>query len=811
MISLNINRFKVERINVYVHSPPTENTSITPTVTWLLNSKNINMNKLILLLCLLCGSTAVFAQGTYAISGTIKDKKTGETLIGATVRIEENKTGTTTNEYGFYSLSLPAGTYTVAIDYVGYDEQKQKVVLDKNYKLNAALEPAGAQLNEVTISGRAKNDNVTNTQMGMNTLNVKELNALPVLFGEKDVMKVVQLLPGVKSAGDGNTGFYVRGGASDQNLILLDEAVVYNPSHLLGFFSVFNSDAIKNLTLYKGNEPAQYGGRLSSVMDIKMNDGNDQSYHASGGIGLISSRLNVEGPIVKDKGSFLVSARRTYADVFLGLSNNDNIKKTKLYFYDLNAKLNYKLSDNDRIFLSGYFGKDVLGLGNLFGINWGNATSTLRWNHIFNPRLFSNTSLIYSNYNYNISVKLAGLDANLLSVIRDFNFKEEMKYYINPNNSLSFGINSIYHIITPGEFKGNITAPNQAKTHSWDNALYVTDNWKVTSKLSVDIGIRLSVFSVIGGDNKFYTLDQNHNIIDTLNYTAGSFVKTYVNPEPRVSGSYQLNGTSSLKAAYSRNTQYLHLLSNSTTSNPTDKWVASNNIIKPEIADQVSLGYFRNFKDNKYECSVETYYKNMQNVVDYKDNAQVLSNDPIEPQLLFGHGRAYGVEFLVKKTEGKFSGWLSYTLSKTEIQINGINNGNWYAAHQDRTHDLSVVAMYKLTKKWTLSADFVYSTGSAVTFPSGKYQIDNNVVFYYTERNAYRAPAYHRLDLGATVKLRERKHFSSELAFSLYNAYGHQNPYTITFQQDPDDASKTQALQTSLFTWVPSISYNFKF
>jgi hypothetical protein len=769
------------------------------------------MHKLILLLCLFCFSASSFAQGTYAISGTIKDRKTGETLIGATVRIEENKTGTTTNEYGFYSLSLPAGSYTVIIDYVGYDEQTQKITLDKNYKLNAALEPAGAELNEVTISSKAKNDNITNTQMGMNTLNVKELNALPVLFGEKDVMKVVQLLPGVKSAGDGNTGFFVRGGAADQNLILLDEAVVYNPSHLLGFFSVFNSDAIKNLTLYKGNEPAQYGGRLSSVMDIKMNDGNDQSYHASGGIGLISSRLNVEGPIVKDKGSFLVSARRTYADVFLALSKDENIRKTKLYFYDLNAKLNYKLSDNDRVYLSGYFGKDVLGLGNTFGINWGNATSTLRWNHIFNPRLFSNTSFIYSNYNYNISVNMASINANLLSVIRDFNLKEEMKYYINPNNSLSFGINSIYHIITPGEFNGNLSVPSQAKTHSWDNALYVTDNWKINSKLTIDIGIRLSAFSVLGGDNKFYTLDQNHNITDTLNYAAGSFVKTYINPEPRVSANYQLNSTSSLKAAYSRNSQYLHLLSNSTTSNPTDKWVASNNIIKPEIADQVSLGYFRNFKDNKYEASVETYYKDMQNVVDYKDNAQVLSNDPVEPQLLFGHGRAYGIELLVRKNEGKLTGWVSYTLSRTEMQINGINSNNWYAAHQDRTHDLSVVAMYKLSKKWTLSADFVYNTGNAVTFPSGKYQIDNNVVFYYTERNAYRTPAYHRLDLGATVKLREKKHFSSELAFSLYNAYGHQNPYTITFQEDPDNAARTQAVQTSLFRWVPSISYNFKF
>ena len=765
------------------------------------------------LVFLLLGTIFSHAQdkSVHTISGTIKDKNTGETLIGAIVKIEEKAIGTTTNEYGFYSLSLPSGNYVLKISYMGYVEQSQTVALDKDYKLNVSLVAEGKQLTEVVVRSKNKNDNVTSAQMGVNTLNVKELSALPVLFGEKDVLKIIQLLPGVKSAGDGNSGFFVRGGAADQNLILLDEAVVYNPSHLLGFFSVFNSDAIKNLTLYKGNEPAQYGGRLSSVMDIKMNDGNDQSYHASGGIGLISSRLNVEGPIVKDKGSFLVSARRTYADVFLAFSNDENIRKTKLYFYDFNAKLNYKLSDNDRIYLSGYYGKDVLGLGDLFGINWGNATGTLRWNHIFSPKLFSNTSLIYSNYDYKININTAGFNASILSVIRDWNLKEELKYYINPDNALSFGLNSVYHTITPGQFEGTITAPTQPKTHSWENAVFLTDGWKATSKLNFDLGIRLSTFSYFGGDNKFYNLDANHNITDTLTYGAGQIVNTYVNPEPRVSASYQLGESSSIKAAYARNTQYLHLLSNSTTGNPTDKWVASNNIIKPEIADQVSLGYARNFKDNTYECSAETYYKVMQNQVDYKDNAQVLTNDAIEPQLRFGQGRAYGIELLAKKNEGRFTGWVGYTLSRTEVQIAGINKNAWYPAHQDQTHNLSIVGMYKLSKKWTVSADFVYYTGNAVTFPSGKYMVDNQVVFYYTERNAYRVPAYHRLDLGATCKLRERKHFSSELSFSLYNAYGHANPYTITFQEDPNDASKTQALQTSLFKWVPSISYNFKF
>ena len=769
------------------------------------------MNKVFLLISLFYSPVICLGQVKHTISGIIKDKKTGETLIGATVRIDEKKIGTATNEYGFYSLSVDSGSYTLGINYIGYVEELMTIPLLKDLTINVSLVAEGKQLTEVTISSKKKDDNITNAQMGMNTLDIKAINALPVLFGEKDVLKIVQMLPGVKSAGDGNSGFFVRGGGADQNLILLDEAVVYNPSHLLGFFSVFNSDAIKNLTLYKGNEPAQFGGRLSSVMDIKMNDGNDQSYHASGGIGVISSRLNLEGPIVKDKGSFLISARRTYADAFLALSNDPSTRKTQLYFYDLNAKFNYKISDKDRIYLSGYYGKDVLGLGGKFGINWGNATGTFRWNHLFNPKLFSNTSLIYSNYHYNIDINSGGIDASVLSVIRDWNFKEELKYYISPANALSFGFNSVYHIITPGQFSGNVAPPDVAKVNSWENAIYASDSWKPTDKLSFDIGIRLSSFSVLGGANNYYNLDENQNIIDTNHYANGKIVETFINPEPRLSGNYQLDKSSSIKAAYGRNAQYLHLLSNSTTSNPTDKWVSTNNIIKPELADQFSLGYFRNFKDNTYEVSAESYYKTMQNEVDYKDNAQVLSNTPVETQLLFGQGRAYGLELLARKNEGRFTGWVSYTLSKTQLQINGINNNNWYNARQDRTHDLSVVGMYKLSKKWTASADFVYYTGNAVTYPSGKYQVDNQVVFYYTERNAYREPAYHRLDLGATLKLKDHKRFTSEVSFSLYNAYGHENPYSITFQEDPNDANKTQAVQTALFKWVPSISYNFKF
>ena len=758
---------------------------------------------------LLLSSFSSIAQ-KFTISGTIKDKKNGEALIGATIAVIDNPSlGAVSNEYGYYSLTLPKGTYKLLFRYVGYLDQPIDANLDKNLKLDITAEPADRELKEVTVSSKA--NNVKSAQMGMTKLDMKDIQAMPVLFGEKDVMKTIQLLPGVKSVGDGQSGFYVRGGAADQNLILLDDAIVYNPSHLLGFFSTFNSDAIKDLTLYKGTAPANFGGRLSSVLDIKMNDGNNQDFHVNGGIGLISSKLEVEGPIVKDEGSFLISARRTYADIFLKLSPDSAINKSKLYFYDLNTKLNYKLSKRDRLFLSGYFGKDDLGLASLFGINWGNATGTLRWNHLINDKLFSNTSLIFSDYSYNINVNSGGVTANIHSELRDWNLKEELEFFSNPKNSIRFGVSSIYHTITPGNITGaNITATNQPDSHTWENALYITDSWKPTSRLNIDYGLRVSMFTLLGGTN-FYDLNPDGTIKDTMKYSSGQVVENYVIPEPRATASYTLNEVSSIKLGYSRNAQYLHLISNSTTSNPTDKWVPSDNNIKPEIADLGSLGYFRNLKNNMYECSVEGYFKYMQNQIDYRDGANVLDNNPLDPKLLFGQGRAYGLEFYARKVRGKFTGWLSYTLSRTELQINGINNNNWYAARQDRTHEVSIVGMYQASKKWTLAATFVYYTGDAVSFPSGKYEINNQPIFLYTERNGYRMPAYNRLDLSATLQLKKHKHFSSELAFGLYNAYGQENAYTITFQQDPNDPAKTQALQTSLFRWVPSISYNFKF
>jgi len=760
-------------------------------------------------------NTIIATAQTYTISGTIKDASNGEKIIGVVVRVAEQKEiGAATNDYGFYSLSLKEGDYTLTYNYSGYKTVVEKISLHQNIKKDVSISQNNSDLNEVVISSRAKNENIKSTQMGVDRLNMAQIKDIPVLFGERDVLKTLQLLPGVKSAGDGNSGFYVRGGSADQNLILLDEATVYNASHLLGFFSTFNSDAIKDVTLYKGNMPAQFGGRLASVMDVKMNDGNDQHFGVTGGIGLIASRLQVEGPIKKSKGSFLISGRRTYADMFLKLSNNPDQRDNKLYFYDFNLKANYSLTENDHLYLSGYFGKDRIGVGNLFGIDWGNTTGTLRWNHIFSSRWFSNTSLIYSNYKYNIGLSIANNDIEIISRIEDWNLKQEFQFYANNKNTIKFGFNSVLHNIVPGEIHASATSGvnNMALTRrkSWENAVFFNNDWKPTSKWNVTYGLRVSAFSVLGPGN-FYHFDASGNVTDTFSTKSGEFVKTYVNLEPRLSTSYVIDEANSIKAAYSRNTQNLHLLSSSTSSSPTDRWIPSSNNIKPEISDQVSLGYYRNLAHNKYECSIETYYKAMQNQVDYRDGADVTGNELVEGQLLFGKGRAYGAEFYIKKKEGKLTGWIAYTLSRTERQINGINNGSWYPARQDQTHNISVVGIYSLTKKWTVSATWVYNTGNAVTFPSGKYKIDNQVLFYYTERNGYRMPAYHRLDLGATCKLRDTKKFSSELAFSVYNAYGRENAYVINFREDPNDASRTQAVQYALFRFVPSISYNFKF
>jgi hypothetical protein len=768
------------------------------------------MKKLVIsLLTAFLASFTVFGQSKYTISGTIKDKRNGETLIGVSVSLmEQNTLGTICNEYGFYSLTVEQGSVHLIFRYVGYKTDTIAVSLTNNVVVNHSMQEESAQLKEVVVSSKKKDDNIRKAEMGVTRLDVKEIEKVPVIFGEKDILKTIQLLPGVKSAGEGNSGFFVRGGSGDQNLILLDEAPVYNASHLLGFFSTFNSDALKDVSIIKGNSPAQYGGRLSSVLDVKMKEGNTNDYNVTGGIGLISSRISVEGPIQNDKSSFIVSGRRTYADLFLKATND--YSDNSLYFYDLNAKANYRFNDKNRIYVSGYFGKDVLGFGDNFGIDWGNTTATIRWNSIISPKVFSNTSFIYSKYDYNIKVNSGGTDININSQIKDWNLKEEFQWFPNAKNSIRFGFNSMYHTITPSRFEGaSLNESDKKSRYSLENAIFANNTMKINERLNLDYGLRLSLYTILGGDT-YREYDQG-KLTDSVVLTSGTVGKTYVNLEPRLQMSYMLNELSSIKGGFARNTQNLHLLSNSTSTSPTDQWIGNSYNIKPEICDQLSVGYFRNFAENKYQFSVETYYKAMQNQVDYKNGADINSAPDIESELLYGDGRAYGVELLFKKTEGRFTGWLGYTLSRTERKIDGINNNDWYVARQDRTHDVSLVGMYQLTKRWSVSSVFVYNTGNAVTFPSGKYNLNSNTVFYYTERNGYRMPAYHRLDFGATYTKPHKGKYESSWNFSIYNAYGRENAYTITFEDDPNDASKTRAIQTSLFRWVPSITYNFKF
>ena len=781
----------------------------------MLTTRTLRLQRALVFLLGIFSPFLLSAQVRHTVSGTIRDQSSGETLIGASVAILNHPRSTIqSNSYGFYSLNAAAGKYTIVVSFAGYRNDTLEVSLDKDVVIAVNLSPAGAEMQEVVVSANRNNANVTKPLMGVQKLSVNEIKDVPVIFGEKDILKTIQLLPGVQSGGDGSSGFYVRGGSVDQNLILLDEATVYNPTHLLGFFSTFNSDAIKDVTLYKGAIPAEYGGRLASVLDVRMDDGNVKDYGVSGGLGLISSRLNIQGPIEKDDGSFIVSARRTYADVFLKLSKDTNTNRSSLYFYDINAKANYKVGDKDHIFLSGYFGKDNLGLGNTFGLDYGNSTATFRWNHIFNSRLFSNTSLIYSKYNYNVKVNSGNNDIGITSFVRDSHLKEDLQYYLNSDNKVNFGIEVIQHTTSPGVISASGTSSFNPlaleQRYSVESAAYIDHSLSLSDKVNIDYGLRAGLFTVFG-PGSFYTYDSSGNAIDTTTYGSGQVVKSYLNLEPRFSMSYRLTDNSSIKFAYTRTTQNLHLLSNSTSSNPTDVWIPSSNNVKPEIADQVSTGYFRNADNNAYEFSAEVYYRYMQNQIDYKNGAQLIANEYVESQLIYGIGRAYGLELFAKKKVGRMTGWISYTLSRTERRFGQVNDDSWYPANQDRTHDLSVVGIYKLSKKWTLSGDFVYYTGNAVTWPSGKYEVDGQVAFLYTKRNGYRMPPYNRLDLSATLQGKKTKKFDSNWNFSLYNAYGRENPYSISFQQDPGNPARTEAVQYALFRWVPSVTYNFKF
>lgn len=756
-----------------------------------------------------------FGQGNATLSGTVKDQSKGEEIIGAIVRVKDQKLGAVTNEYGFYSLTLPAGKYTIQISAVGFLLMEKELDLSVSQSLDFQLktEDDEKELEEVVISSDRPDGNVRDPLMGVEKIDPKEIAKIPVIFGEKDLIKTMQLIPGVKNAGEGSSGFYVRGGGADQNLILLDEAPVYNASHLLGFFSTFNSDAIKDAMLYKGNQPSNYGGRLSSVLDIKMNDGNQKRYNVGGGIGLISSKLIIEGPIAKDKASFLVSGRRTYADLFLKLS--DRFKDNKLFFYDLNAKVNYRIGKKDRLFLSGYFGRDKLGLGDVFGINWGNITGTLRWNHIINEKWFSNTSFIYSKYDYKISISGGDVKFDITSQIQDFNLKQEFQWFPNNRNKVKLGVNVINHGITPGQIDASegsgINVKRIKPTNSVENAVYITNDYTITENFTMSYGLRGSNLIALASGDEMYTYNPDGTVATAENYSKNKFLKSYFYVEPRLSFSWQYLKGQSIKAAYSRNTQNIHQVSNSTSGSPTDVWLSSSMNIRPGVSDQAALGWFRNFLDNKLELSTEVYYKWLQNQLDYKNGANEQANERLEGELLSGIGRAYGLEIMLKKKSGKFTGWIGYTLSRTERRIDGINDGKWYLAKQDRTHDLSVVGIYEITPKWSVSALFVFYTGNAVTFPSGKYQIDGETYFIYTQRNGYRMPNYHRLDLGVTWLRKNTKKFESSWNFSIYNAYARENAYSITFRENADDPSKTEAVQTTLFRLVPAITYNFKF
>ncbi|HOY08134.1 MAG TPA: TonB-dependent receptor [Saprospiraceae bacterium] len=774
--------------------------------------------KTTLAFALFCWASLSFAQNgaKFTINGTLTDAASGETLIGVTVRAE-NGTGAVSNEYGFYSLTLPEGEHTFSFAYLGYVTVTRNLKLTQNQKLDIALSDNSTMLGEIEIKAEKREERVERALMGVEKINMADLKSLPMLLGERDVLKTIQLLPGVKSAGEGNAGFYVRGGAADQNLILLDEAPVYNASHLLGFFSTFNADAVKDATLYKGSMPPQYGGRISSVLDIKMNDGNNQDFKVSGGIGLISSKLNLEGPLQKGKSSFLLTARRTYLDLLL-LTSSDSVKNsTVLYFYDLNAKVNYQIDSRNRLFASGYFGRDVLRFGSgSFGVNWGNATATLRWNHLFSDRLFSNTSLIYSNYDNNIAIQFGANDFQISSRIKDYNLKQDFQWFPNSHNTVKYGFQVINHTITPSSVDASeasdlVSNSAAQKRYGLESAAFVSHEWQATGRLNLIYGIRISDFAVLGAGD-FYTYDADGKIMTTKTYGKGAIVKNYIVPEPRLAASYRLTERSSIKAGYTRNSQYLHLLSNSTASNPTDLWMPTTNNVKAEIADQVSVGWFRNFgSESQFEFSAETYYKNMLNQIDYRNGAEIQGNENPEADLLYGSGRAYGFEVLLKKKSGRLNGWISYTLARTERKIPGINNGEYYAAKQDRTHDLSVVGMYQLTARWQLSANWIYYTGNAVTFPSGKYEVDGATSYYYTQRNGSRMPDFHRLDLGAVFQGKKTKRFESEWAFSIYNVYNRKNAYTITFRDSESKPGTTEALKTSLFGIIPSASWNFKF
>jgi hypothetical protein len=767
-----------------------------------------------LLLLLITTSLQLSAQSRYTLSGYLKDKKNGETLIGATVYVKETKQGIVTNPYGFYSISLPKGEYTVTITFVGYNKVEKKVSLTSNTILNEELGSENIQMEQVIVTSTRKDENVSRTQMGMAKIDPRKLSSLPVLMGESDIMKSIQLMPGVQTASEGSSGFSVRGGSTDQNLILLDEAPVYNASHLMGFFSVFNSDAIKDATLYKGDIPAANGGRLSSLLDIRMKDGNRKEYHVNGGIGIISSRLTVEGPIKKDKGSFIISARRTYADMFLKLSKDSMMRQNQLYFYDVNAKANYDINDNNRLFVSAYFGRDFAGFGKDFSFSWGNATVTTRWNHVFSSKLFSNLTLIYSNYQYNLGNSNAKPTFKWRSNLEDVGLKYDFTLYQGANNTIKFGLASTLHFIQPGIFKvdGKKSDFQTTDSRAIENAVYLQDEQKLGEKLTLIYGLRLSSFHNMGPGST-YTINKSFEVTDTVSHGKGSIYHSSFGLEPRFSANYRLDETSSIKAAYSRTRQYLQLASNSAAGSPLDVWFSASAYVKPQVSDQVGLGYFRNFEDNAYELSVEGFYKWMQNQIDFKDNADLLLNNQLEKELRFGKAKSYGVEIFARKNTGNLTGWISYTLSKATRKFADINQGKSYNANYDHPNNLNVVLTYKLTKRAELTSSWTYYSGTPITYPTMRFGYGNMNLPIYGDKNASRLPDYHRLDLSLTIKNKRKpgQRWESEWNFAVYNAYNRGNAYSVYFETDEKDQSKIKTYKMVMFPIIPSVTYNFKF
>ena len=763
------------------------------------------------------------SQDRYTISGFIQDFNSGESLIGVSIYESQSFKGTSTNQYGFYSLTLDKGEYEIVYSFIGYKTITKKITLDRNIRTNISLKTDAILTKEVIVEGERLDKNVASSNMSQVKLKVESVKELPVILGEVDVLKSAQLLPGIQSGGEGNSGLYVRGGGPDQNLILLDEAVVYNAAHLFGFFSVFNADAIKDMNIIKGGMPAEYGGRLSSVIDITMKDGNNKRFQADGGIGLLSSRLTLQGPIQKEKSSFIVSGRRTYIDVLAQpFMNEENaFSGSGYYFYDLTTKVNYKLSDKNRLYLSGYFGRDVFdfinsdnGIG--ISIPWGNATTSLRWNHLFNDKLFVNTSVIFTDYRFQFNIAQSDFEFKIYTGINDWNTKVDFLYQPNQRNTIRFGTNYTYHKFIPGNATGRSGevefAPDEVYTqYSNEGALFFSNDIELSDEIKAHLGLRYSSFQYKG------------------NITFREYIKSdltgendnYRNIEPRASLRYRINTNNSIKMAFTQNYQYIHLASLSSLSLPADLWVPSSKDIKPKFSTQYALGYFKNFNENMYETSVEAYYKEITNLIEYKegvlpeDNTNTNSDDAF----VFGDGDSYGVELLIKKNKGKTTGWIGYTLSKTTKYFDDVNNGNPFPAKYDRRHDLSITASHKLNDKWTLSTVFVYATGNSITLPTERYVIGGDVYTEYTSRNGYKMPPYHRLDIGATFKPKPKRKYESSWNFSIYNVYSRKNPYFIYFALESDDNNGSiqngnitpKAYQVSIFPILPSVTWNFSF